>query len=173
MVNPVCNSCEQEMLVSKHPGKYCCDNSKCPEDGLTQSVNEAVQTPVCGKCGTRHAIDSVCVPDDLVTERHIIEDRKPEQAVKGKTGADTIKAREAVYGPFAVHAKAEQEMKRAMTSQQGWELLDDVQKSAAEMIVHKLARILNGSANYDDNWHDISGYATLAEQAILKGKGEA
>ncbi len=88
------------------------------------------------------------------------------QAVKGQTGADTIKARESVYGPFHVHAKAEQDMKRAMTSQPGWESLNDVQKSAAEMIVHKLARILNGSADYDDNWHDISGYATLAENEI-------
>ncbi|AFV51113.1 hypothetical protein MS_034 [Vibrio phage VPMS1] len=91
---------------------------------------------------------------------------KPKQAVKGSTGADTIKARESVYGPFHVHAAAEQAMKRAMTSQPGWERLNDVQKSAAEMIMHKLARILNGSADYDDNWHDISGYATLAENEI-------
>lgn len=90
------------------------------------------------------------------------------QAVKGKTGADTIAARENApgYGPFAVHAKAEQDLKNAMRSQPGWELLNDVQKSAAEMIVHKLARILNGSADYDDNWHDISGYASLAEKDI-------
>lgn len=88
------------------------------------------------------------------------------QAVKGETGADTIKARESVYGPFSVHAKAEQDIKKAMTSQPGWQYLNDVQKSAAEMIVHKLARILNGSADYDDNWHDISGYATLAENEI-------
>ena len=91
---------------------------------------------------------------------------KPAQAVKGKTGAETIALRESVYGPFAVHAKAEQEMKQAMTSQPGWAKLNDVQKSAAEMIVHKLARILNSSADYADNWHDIAGYATLVEQDL-------
>lgn len=88
------------------------------------------------------------------------------QAVKGESAADTVAMRESVYGPFEVHAKAEQDMKRAMTSQPGWEKLNDVQKSAAEMIVHKLARILNASPDYDDNWHDISGYANLAEKDI-------
>lgn len=87
----------------------------------------------------------------------------PNQAVKGKTGADTIKERESVYGPFGVHAKAEQEMKMSMMSQPGWHALNDIQKSAMEMIVHKMARVLNGSADYDDNWHDIAGYSTLAE----------
>ena len=89
-----------------------------------------------------------------------------KQAVKGETGADTIAARESVYGPFSVHAKAEQDLKAAMISQPGWTNLTDVQKSAAEMIIHKLARVLNGSNNYDDNWHDIAGYATLAENEI-------
>lgn len=90
----------------------------------------------------------------------------PEQAVKGETGADTIKARESVYGPFEVHAKAEQAMLKVMRAQPGWENFNDVQKSAAEMIVHKLARCLNNSADYADNWHDIAGYATLAENDI-------
>ena len=88
------------------------------------------------------------------------------QAIKCETGADTIKARESVYGPFEVHAKAEQAMLKAMRSQPGWENFNDVQKSAAEMIVHKLARCLNASPDYSDNWHDIAGYATLAENDI-------
>ena len=88
------------------------------------------------------------------------------QAVKGETGADTITARDSVYGPFKVHSKAEQDIKAAVVSQPGWVALNDVQKSALEMIIHKTARILNGSADYDDNWHDIAGYATLAEREI-------
>lgn len=32
---------------------------------------------------------------------------------------------------------------------------------AIEMIAVKLGRIINGDPNYDDNWRDISGYATL------------
>lgn len=90
------------------------------------------------------------------------------QDVKGGSGAETIELRESVYGPFEVHAQAEQAMKAAMISQPGWVLLNDVQKSAMEMFVHKMARILNSSAEHADNWHDISGYATLAEKDVLK-----
>lgn len=92
------------------------------------------------------------------------------QAVKGETGADTIKARESVYGPFEVHAEAEQDILEAVQKQPGWAKLNKVQKSAMQMIVHKMARILNNSADYDDNWHDISGYATLAEKDIKNRK---
>ena len=95
--------------------------------------------------------------------RFVLSTPVDTQAVKGVTGAETVEARESVYGPFSVHAEAEQAMKAAMTSQPGWAKLNNVQKSAMEMIVHKMARVLNNSADYDDNWHDIAGYATLAE----------
>jgi len=36
------------------------------------------------------------------------------------------------------------------------------------MILHKIARILNGDPEYSDNWHDIAGYATLIEVALIK-----
>jgi hypothetical protein len=29
------------------------------------------------------------------------------------------------------------------------------------MILHKIARIVNGDSNYADSWHDIGGYAKL------------
>ena len=29
------------------------------------------------------------------------------------------------------------------------------------MIQHKIGRVLNGDPNYDDNYRDIAGYATL------------
>jgi len=35
------------------------------------------------------------------------------------------------------------------------------QVEAITMILHKLARIANGDANYDDSWKDIAGYAEL------------
>lgn len=102
----------------------------------------------------------------LVNLSHLAPAEAPKQAVKGTSGAETIAARESVYGPFHVHAKAEQDIKKAMMSQPNWDKLNDVQKSAMEMIVHKMARILNNSADYDDNWHDIAGYATLAENDV-------
>ena len=49
-----------------------------------------------------------------------------------------------------------------------WEELSPAQKESLEMIVHKIARILNGDPNYADSWHDISGYATLIDNALTK-----
>jgi len=34
-------------------------------------------------------------------------------------------------------------------------------REALEMILHKIARILNGNPNYADSWQDIAGYAQL------------
>jgi hypothetical protein len=34
------------------------------------------------------------------------------------------------------------------------------------MICHKMARIVNGDADYDDSWIDIAGYATLVAERL-------
>jgi hypothetical protein len=39
-----------------------------------------------------------------------------------------------------------------------------MQREALDMILHKIARIVNGNPNETDHWHDIAGYATLVEQ---------
>lgn len=44
--------------------------------------------------------------------------------------------------------------------------LDDDQHEAIEMILHKLARILNGDPSYADSWIDIAGYATLVSNRL-------
>jgi len=41
-----------------------------------------------------------------------------------------------------------------------------VQQEALANICQKIARIITGNPNHADNWHDIAGYATLAENAI-------
>ena len=45
--------------------------------------------------------------------------------------------------------------------------LTAVQEMALGMIMHKIARILNGGHRQSDTWQDIAGYATLAEREIL------
>jgi len=34
------------------------------------------------------------------------------------------------------------------------------------MILHKIARIVNGDPDYTDSWHDIAGYAKLVEDRL-------
>lgn len=40
------------------------------------------------------------------------------------------------------------------------------QQEALEMIFHKVARIINGDADYVDNWKDIAGYAMLISDRL-------
>ena len=72
------------------------------------------------------------------------------------------------YGKFDEHARITQNIKTAMGNSKNWMTLDDAKKEALEMIAHKIGRILNGDPDYADSWHDIGGYAKLAED-LCKG----
>lgn len=52
----------------------------------------------------------------------------------------------------------------------GWLRLAPDQRHSIRYILDKIARILEGDPNYNDNWHDIAGYATLIEDR-LNGTG--
>jgi hypothetical protein len=39
------------------------------------------------------------------------------------------------------------------------------------MIMHKIARIMNGDPNYRDSWVDIAGYAQIVADRIV-GRGD-
>ncbi|AFU18660.1 hypothetical protein ASU2_02590 [Actinobacillus suis H91-0380] len=40
------------------------------------------------------------------------------------------------------------------------------QQTAVEMMLFKIARILNNGANHQDNWQDIAGYAMLGGKLV-------
>jgi hypothetical protein len=79
---------------------------------------------------------------------------------------NTLNERGTRYGEFKDHAKIAQTLKQYMHNTQNWFELNYDQKEALDMIMHKVARILNGDPNYIDSWHDIAGYATLVEQRL-------
>jgi len=62
------------------------------------------------------------------------------------------------YGDFASLSRLSQRMKEPMRLHEGWSRMDSYQREALEMILHKVARIVNGDPNYDDSWTDIIGY---------------
>lgn len=76
---------------------------------------------------------------------------------------ETLKERGNRYGEFGNHARIAQELKQVMRNTHNWTQLSYDKQESLDMIQHKIARILNGDPNYKDNWHDISGYAKLAE----------
>ena len=91
---------------------------------------------------------------------------------------DTLSDREKKYGTFAANAHIAQGLQNIARSANGWYNMPDIQREAIEMIFRKVARQINGAKDYPDNFHDIAGYAMLAEQEILsqlreKSEGEA
>lgn len=77
---------------------------------------------------------------------------------------DTLAERGKRYGDFTDHARISQSLQAAMHLSPNWPDLSDDKREALILIVHKIARILNGDPEYADNWHDIGGYAKLAEE---------
>lgn len=91
---------------------------------------------------------------------------------------DTLAERGARYGDFTDHALIAQELQTVMYTAMtkdgsgapmpGWVRLSAVQKQALTVIADKIARILSGDPDYKDNWHDIQGYAKLAEDRCVE-----
>lgn len=82
---------------------------------------------------------------------------------------DTLVERNKRYGTFSKQAEISQELQRVVAHYGGYKKMAPYQREAINMILHKLARIINGDANYDDSWRDIAGYSQLVTD-ILNGK---
>lgn len=79
---------------------------------------------------------------------------------------DTLAERGARYGQFINHAEIAQGLQAVLHKAPNWPTLDYDMRQALVVITDKIARILNGDPYYDDNWHDIQGYAKLVEDRI-------
>ena len=77
-----------------------------------------------------------------------------------------IDEREKTHGPFLVVAGKAQQIKDAMRGGANWDMMDDIQREALEMIASKIGRILAGNHNEVDHWRDIAGYAELAVREL-------
>jgi hypothetical protein len=65
------------------------------------------------------------------------------------------------YGRFSGHALISQEIKSVLMRSPSFKDMNVSQMESMSMIVHKIARIVNGDPNYIDSWADIAGYAQL------------
>lgn len=92
--------------------------------------------------------------------------RKEEALSKATASEDTsalLTARGHEYGIFRDSAALMQGIKRLLADHAAKhdKTFADDQWEALEMIVHKIARIVNGNPDKVDSWQDIAGYATL------------
>jgi len=83
---------------------------------------------------------------------------------------DTIQERSSQYGNYSGQSTISQALKNVMRSSKNWSTLTHDKKESLEMIVHKIARIINGNSNNFDSWHDIEGYAALVSNNLDKPK---
>lgn len=79
---------------------------------------------------------------------------------------DTLKERGSRYGDFSDNARVTEQLLSALESAPSWEKAGPLQRQGAYMICHKLSRAFCGDPSYVDNWHDISGFATLVEERL-------
>lgn len=80
----------------------------------------------------------------------------------------TLESRGENYGSFNTQAEISQSLKEIAESSRGWSNMEDFQKEGMQMILHKIARIVNGNPYHADSWHDIAGYAILVENELNK-----
>lgn len=76
----------------------------------------------------------------------------------------TLVSHRGSHGDFAECARVSQEILRVLRTGSRWGDLTDPQVEAIQMIAHKLHRIVCGDPSVVDHWHDIAGYAVLAER---------
>lgn len=82
---------------------------------------------------------------------------------------NTLMERGARYGSFEEHATIAQAIQEAFRIYpEKWEKLPPVIKQGFTTLADKIARTLNGDEYYDDNYHDIGGYAKLMEDWVRK-----
>lgn len=116
----------------------------------------------------------------IPAEGNAMDTNPIEPAVASSVEA-TLAQRGSRYGDFTDHANLCQGLmfrlqtfcKPDKEMEEGFRVpwrhdLNDVQRQALTVIMDKVARILSGDPNYDDNWHDIQGYAKLVEDRLPK-----
>jgi len=81
-----------------------------------------------------------------------------------------LNERGARYGDFTHHAEVCQSIKNTLLFHRysKYGQLSADKKQALDVIADKIARILTGDPEYDDNWIDIQGYAKLAQERLRK-----
>lgn len=85
---------------------------------------------------------------------------------KKKNTKEILAERQKTHGDFRTQAAIARCLKSSMHGWGNWHQLKAYQKEALDMIQHKIARILNGNADFKDHWDDIAGYATLVAREL-------
>ncbi len=92
-----------------------------------------------------------------ITEIKLMTVNKDNQQID-----ETLKQRGSAYGEFIGNATITQTIMKTLVDN-AKRPLEQFELEALHMVAHKMSRIVNGQRTKKDNWHDIAGYAKLAE----------
>ena len=100
----------------------------------------------------------------------------PKPSPEASSTEAILAERQTTYGDFTTQAELSQALKGLVQDAYNARpdddrRLEDYQCEALEMILHKIARIINGDPNYIDNWADCAGYAQLVVKELEKTEG--
>lgn len=82
------------------------------------------------------------------------------------TTEQILNERSKTHGEFHTHASMAQALKHVVRNSPNSDRLSQVQMEGLDMILHKVARVLNGDPNHVDHWDDIAGYAELVAREL-------
>lgn len=112
---------------------------------------------------------------DMTKKKDIGTDSEPSNV------DSTLEERGSRYGEFQYHAEFSRALLRICQEglsldrgdvteevQSSWNDMQADQQEGLVIIMHKVARILNGDPHYSDSWHDIAGYAQLVDKRLKK-----
>lgn len=150
-----CGTCER--LVSREDKRSCIWHD-CPFKTRLAETHDAA--------GAGTGVGGASGGHDAGGDLRGAEARQADAAevLRSPELANTLAARGSTHGDFTCNGEIMQRLKLDMRNHPGWEKLAPFQREALEMIQHKVGRILCGNPNFADHWHDIAGYAKLAEE---------
>jgi hypothetical protein len=84
------------------------------------------------------------------------------------------------YGDFRGHAMVSQKLKTvtddALSDNPQFAAMPPMSqmivREGLAMVLHKIARIVNGDPTYDDSWIDIEGYSKITRERVCKTRSE-
>ncbi len=91
---------------------------------------------------------------------------KPKAKESEKERLKVLVEREKHYGSYTSMAKLHNKLQRAIRTHENFDNLPNEIKLSLEMILHKVARCVNGDYKHRDNFVDIQGYSALALESL-------
>jgi len=82
----------------------------------------------------------------------------------------TLAARGGRYGDFRENGRITQNIKYAMRDSPAWAVMPPYMAEGFELMATKIGRALSGDPLYDDNIHDIVGYAKLLQDRMAQDR---